>query len=193
MGACGCGVSCDLINAPYARWVCPNDVGFNCRGQSIVGDATDFDPLLFGMDRSAPCVAQNDNVKNMIIFFAYGAPLIFAIISSTALCFYRLTGPVHDQVLLEVQRRKADPSYQCTDPLTGRTITLPTNNEVDTFKSYFSEKEWEASQQGRGGESVLVSLKGSVNASLTISAGLMLAILIAMLFVGNDYVLALGF
>lgn len=191
--ACGCGVSCDLLNAPYARWICPNDVGFNCRGQTIGDNATTFDDLLFGMDRTAPCVAQNDAVKNMLIFFAYGAPLIFAIISGTALCFYKLTGPVHDQILLEVQRRKADPTYQCTDPLTGKQITLPTNSEVDTFKAYFSEKEWSESQQGGGGEAVLVSLKGSVNISLTISVGMVLAVVIAMLFVGNDYVLSLGF
>lgn len=128
---CGCGISCVKEGMPFARWHCPNDVGFSCTGDL----GTD---LLFGGDRTAPCTFQSSSVEWMIKLFFAGIPAICSFLALYPMWYFPITPKTSTKVLKELDKRANDPEYVCNDPILGGKIKLPTNSDQELFREHFS-------------------------------------------------------
>lgn len=175
---CGCGVSCASLGVPYARWICPSDVAFNCDGQ--IGT----DPFFGVSDRRAPCAVQTSLVMWGIKFFYVGLTGICGIFVMIPAYGWDLSPQVMQQVQSEIKKRRADPEYKCTDPLTGKKITVPENNENEFFAEHFSPAERRAAASGGG--DMVTKLRGMVTNQLTCTVGAFVVALVACLVV-NEY------
>merc|ERR1711920_894046 len=71
-----------------------------------------------------------------------------------------------------------------TDPLTGKKITLPTNDETEFFAEHFSAAERRAAASGGG--DVVAKLNGMVTTQLGCTIGAFIVGLVACIIV-NDY------
>ncbi|CAE8642699.1 unnamed protein product [Polarella glacialis] len=175
--ACGCGVDCmKEVGMPYARWHCPNDIGYSCMG-------TMTSKLIFGdLTRAAPCTRQNDAVQLVIRVFIGGVPAIFAFLMIIPAWKINITATHHRAILKEIQLRAEDPDRICIDPLTGLQVILPTNSPQDLFKEHYST--WERRMATRA-QDVLGKLKQIIGGQLFISFLVGVAILVGC-SVSND-------
>ncbi|CAE8741045.1 unnamed protein product [Polarella glacialis] len=179
--ACGCGVDCmKEVGMPYARWHCPNDIGYSCMGtltsKLIFGDST----------RAAPCTSQNDAVQLVIRVFFGGVPAICAFLMIIPAMKINITTTLHKAIMKEIQLRAEDPDRICIDPFTGLQVILPTNSPPDLFKEHYST--WERRMATRA-QDVLGKLKQIVGGQLFISFLVGVAILVGC-SVSNDVTVA---
>jgi hypothetical protein len=170
---CGCGVSCGrAIGHPYARWHCPNDVGYSCTGSF-------GSPLLYAPEpQVAPCAAQGDDVQGLITLFFLAVPGALALVAALPASRMPITAHAHAAIRAALAARAASPGIAVHDPLSGAPVRLPPNTPASLFEEHFSRRELEfAARPGR-----LRALLCSRLAVWLALAGLLLA---AMLYSGE--------
>jgi len=133
---CGCGVDCDsTLGMPYARWHCPNDIGYSCSGE--LGS-----PLLFRIQSFvdvAPCVQQNQETVWVIRVFFSALPTALCAVAAIAASKFRITSQMHSRIELEKRNRRENPAISCLDPLTGREVRPWGGSEEELlFEQLFS-------------------------------------------------------
>lgn len=180
--SCGCGVSCAKEGMPYARWYCPADVGFTCTGD--LGSE-----LLFGASRPAPCSLQNAQVRFALKFFFAGVPSICSAMAIIPAWRSPITPAVQKRILIQIGARSQDSSHICSDPLTGASVTLPTNSEEEWFRDHFMD--WEQ-RRVTGAADVVNALKPLVTWQLAASLFALVAVISAICVTRSTEVLALG-
>merc|ERR1719414_1155127 len=89
----------------------------------------------------------------------------------------------------EVQKRAEDPSYECTDPLTGEKVKLPQNTEGELFHEHFSA--WERRMIAEAAD-VVGRLKSWVTFQLVIYVLFMVLAFVMMAWLNNDAIRTMG-
>eukprot|EP00962_Isochrysis_galbana_P052260 scaffold23647_cov101-Isochrysis_galbana.AAC.1 len=177
---CGCGVSCGrALGQPYARWHCPDNVGYSCTGG--FGSA-----LLYAPEPAvAPCAAQGEAVQGLISLFFLAVPGVLALVAAVPASRYPITAPAHAAIRAAVAARAASPGITVYDPLDGSAVVLPPNTPESFVLEHFSRQEWEVYGSADG---LRAFLRSRLAAWIALGAG-MLAL---MLYSGVEAVTTLG-
>jgi hypothetical protein len=177
---CGCGVSCGrAIGQPYARWHCPNDVGYSCTGG--FGSA-----LLYAPEpQVAPCAAQGDAVQGLIALFFLAVPGALALVAALPASLMPITAHAHAAIRAAVAARASSPGMVVYDPLDGKPVILPPNTPESFVLEHFSRHEWEAYGSVAGLKSVLRS-------RLALWLSLVAVLLTLMVYSGVEAIVTMG-
>ena len=176
---CGCGIGCAAqAGMPFARWVCPDDVGYSCSGEV---EST----LLFAREPDAPpCATQSVAVLWLINLFMMGLPGVLGLLAAFFARSQLITEAHHRSIREQLADTSGKPRV---DPLSGERIRLPTNSERDLLLEHWSVSELAHVRAGG-----LRRLRRVVGARLGLWTALLVGLLVAMATSGSEYVVTLG-
>jgi len=183
---CGCGIPCDTQEGmPYARWICPDNVGYSCTGaiESTLLYAPEPDVI--------PCASQDDGVLWTIIIFMLGIPGVLGLLAAYFATKQLITHEMHEVIRKQVAATKAGGDSKCVDPITHEPCVLPGNTEADLMLEHWSPKELAHARKGG-----LKRLQYYVGGRLGLWVALTAILLSLMGVVSGDgqlYVVTLGF
>mmetsp|Transcript_30750 Transcript_30750/g.94200 ORF Transcript_30750/g.94200 Transcript_30750/m.94200 type:complete len:773 (+) Transcript_30750:162-2480(+) len=177
---CGCGVSCSrTIGQPYARWHCPNNVGYSCTG-------TFGSELLYAPEpATAPCAAQDGPVQGLISFFFLAVPGLLAFIAAIPASRMPIDATAHAAIQAAVAARTASPGLDVIDPLDGKPVVLPPNTAESFVREHFSTGEWATFRSTK-------ALRAFLCSRLALWLALVAALIALMVFSGVEAITTLG-
>lgn len=170
---CGCGVSCDRLGMPHARWVCPDSVGYACYNQDVGST------LLFVPEPSVvPCTVQNDAVRGITATFMFFIPGVCGLLAIPPIRKAIIVPEQLTKILAGIAALKADPSAVVEDPVRGGVVRRPDGKEGSLFREHFTSWEWlEVAKSGASAG--LSSLRMYVGGRLAAYGVLVVALIVA--------------
>jgi len=166
--SCGCGVECPLS---FVRWDCPADLGLAC------SDALDA-PLLLAPNREAPCTDQPYEVQQVYRIFFLLVPALMFLSAVWPAWKMSISREAHTQIMSECAKRKADPSYVATDPLTSKPVVPKSLTASDMFEAHFSSSEHALAKRRSGASTLKVLVCSRLALWLCAAAGIVAAVVI---------------
>jgi len=122
--SCGCGIPCGTQEgAPYARWICPDNVGYSCTGEVE-------SQLLYSTNPPvAPCAVQSDGVLWTIQLFMLGLPGLLGLLAGVFASRQLITPAIHKQIhdQLGEAATPGAPAGGRIDPFTREGLSMPEN------------------------------------------------------------------
>jgi Na+/melibiose symporter-like transporter len=140
---CGCGVSCDrMLGYPFARWVCPGDVGYACDPASpFEGYAVGSRLLYQDEPERAPCAVQSSAVQWVTVAFMFGLPGVCSFLAIFPMRRALIDKAQHAKILAGIAALKADPAATVCDPLTGLAIARRDASKESLAREQFTAYE----------------------------------------------------
>jgi len=177
---CGCGIPCEEQEGmAFARWKCPNNVGYSCTGEV---EST----LLFTNEPDVvPCATQPVPVLWLINFFMMIFPGVLGVIAA----FFAHKQVITEQIHAEIRCQLPDigTGKPRIDPLTGKDIHVPTNTPKDLMLEHWSANELKYVRDG-GLRRLRQLVGGRLLLWTTITVGLLVAMGVTMI----EHVVTLG-
>jgi len=138
--SCGCGIDCATVESmPYARWVCPDNVGYSCTGALE-------SKLLFAAEPAAPpCAEQRSEVLWLIALFMMGLPGLLALVGAYFAARQLITPPVHERIRAQLA---APAGTSRVDPFSGKPFDLPANTDESLVLEHWAPSELEHARRG---------------------------------------------
>lgn len=146
------------MGMPYARWVCPHDVGYSCTGD--IGSDLLYEPE----PEIAPCAMQNDRVLGVVQFFFLILPGFCGVIAAFYASRQMITAEKHEKIREVISAD--EPPAKRFDPITKEDVTVPENTPTGLLLEHFATDEQKMLAEGKEGQK---SLKTWIMSRLGIS------------------------
>ena len=179
--SCGCGIPCTgvgSIGMPYARWVCPNNVGYTCTGE--IGSE-----LLYANEPAVPpCADQSEGVMWVIILFLLFIPGLCGLLAA----YFAVRQPITKEIHAQIREALDNPGAPRIDPFTKQPIVLPDNSDTALVRQHYTSGELVTADGPDGIKRLTMWLYGR----LALSMGVSTVLLVIMGVTGLEYVVTIG-